>query len=83
MCEILKQLAAKRGQPVKALVEMIRLAMTYLDEYTDMKEKLKFIETIKFVCDKKIYLEVLFTLSIHTGFYMLLNNLMNLYSCFI
>ncbi len=34
--------------------------MIYVKEITDLPTKIKLIETIKEVCDKKIYLEVKF-----------------------
>lgn len=51
-------LAKKRGQPVKAQVAMVRLAMTFIDKIEPEEEKLNYIRTMKDVCDKKIYLEV-------------------------
>ena len=53
----MKLLATKRGQPVRAQVEMVRLCMTWIEGITQMDQKLKYIDTIKSVCDKKIYLE--------------------------
>lgn len=58
LCEVMKLLATKRGQPVKAQVEMTRLCMTWIESISDIDMKLKYIDTIKFICDKKIYLEV-------------------------
>ena len=37
---------------------MVRLCMDFIDGYTDIAEKLIFIDSLKTACDKKIYLEV-------------------------
>lgn len=58
MIELLKILIKKRGQPVKAQVEMVRKAMTYLDGITDKDKKLEYVRAIREVSEKKIYLEV-------------------------
>ena len=58
LCEVMILLATKRGQPVRAQVEMVKLCMGWIENIKDMDQKLKFIDTIKTVCDKKIYLEV-------------------------
>lgn len=37
---------------------MVQLAMTFIDKINDKKTKIEFIESLKTVCDKKIFLEV-------------------------
>ena len=54
----LKTLAKKRGQSKKAIVGMVELCMTYIEKLTNLEFKLELINTLKEVCDKKIYLEV-------------------------
>lgn len=41
--ELLELLAKKRGQPVKAQVEMVRLTMTFIDKITDLETKMALI----------------------------------------
>ena len=60
MFNLIQLLAKKRGQPKKALLEMVQLGMTYIPQIIEMPLKLKLIETLKEVCDKKIFLEVYF-----------------------
>jgi hypothetical protein len=45
----------RRGQGKKAQIEMIQLAMTWLPK-TDEPQRTKFIEAIRDVCAKKIFL---------------------------
>lgn len=58
--ELLRVLIKKRGQPVKAQVEMVRKAMGYVEKITDKTQKMKYVKCIREVSDKKIYLEVEF-----------------------
>lgn len=58
--ELLRVLIKKRGQPVKAQVEMVRKAMNFMDSITDKDQKIKYVKCLREVCDKKIYLEVEF-----------------------
>ncbi len=58
MFHLIEVLSKKRGQPKKALVDMVQLGMTYIHLLQDMPLKLKLLETLKEVCDKKIFLEV-------------------------
>lgn len=51
-------MAKKRGQPVKAQVAMVRLAMTFIEKIEAEEAKMTYIKTMKDVCEKKIYLEV-------------------------
>ena len=56
MFHLIEVLSKKRGQPKKALVDMVQLGMTYIHLLQDMPLKLKLLETLKEVCDKKIFL---------------------------
>ena len=67
MFHLIELLSKKRGQPKKALVDMVQLGMTYIHLIHDMPLKLKLLETLKEVCDKKIFLEVL--KSFHNNIY--------------
>eukprot|EP00828_Plagiopyla_frontata_P017832 TRINITY_DN22_c0_g1_i2.p1 TRINITY_DN22_c0_g1~~TRINITY_DN22_c0_g1_i2.p1 ORF type:complete len:446 (+),score=71.10 TRINITY_DN22_c0_g1_i2:68-1405(+) len=58
LLEKLTFLSKKRGQPKKAMIDMVQLAMTYIPTLTDPQLKVRLVETLKQVCDKKIYLEV-------------------------
>ena len=55
--EMIKYLMNKRGQSKKAQIEMIQLAMTWINE-TDEPHRTTLIETIRDVTAKKIFLEV-------------------------
>jgi len=39
---------------------MVQLSMTYIEKIEDLKTKMLHITTIKDVCDKKIFLEVIY-----------------------
>jgi 26S proteasome regulatory subunit N5 len=56
--ELLRLLIKKRGQPVKAQVEMVRQAMTYIDHIDNNEKKMEYVRCLREVCEKKIYLEV-------------------------
>lgn len=56
--EYLVFLSKKRGQAKKALIDMVKLGMTFIEKMPDLDTKLALIQTLKEVCDKKIYLEV-------------------------
>lgn len=58
MCDLLRLLIKKRGQPVKAQVEMVRKAMTFIDKIPDKEDKMKYVKCLRDVTEKKIYLEV-------------------------
>lgn len=51
-------LTSKRGQPVKAISKMVRMCMGYISSIDDEVVRMEFVETMKGVCEKKIYLEV-------------------------
>jgi 26S proteasome regulatory subunit N5 len=53
-----KTLTSKRGQPVKAISTMVRMCMGYISSIEDEQMRMEFVETMKEVCEKKIYLEV-------------------------
>eukprot|EP01016_Furgasonia_blochmanni_P046461 TRINITY_DN669_c0_g2_i12.p1 TRINITY_DN669_c0_g2~~TRINITY_DN669_c0_g2_i12.p1 ORF type:complete len:479 (+),score=184.05 TRINITY_DN669_c0_g2_i12:74-1510(+) len=56
--QLIAILAKKRGQPKKALIDMVALCMSFINKMPDFDTKIQLIETIKAVCDKKIFLEV-------------------------
>lgn len=56
--ELISLVAKKRGQHKKTLIDMVQLAMSYIDKLPTEDSKLKLIKTIKDVCEKKIFLEV-------------------------
>jgi 26S proteasome regulatory subunit N5 len=53
-----KTLTSKRGQPVKAISNMVRKCMGYISSIPDEGVKMEYVQTMKEVCEKKIYLEV-------------------------
>lgn len=53
-----KTLTSKRGQPVKAISTMVRMCMGYISSIEDQQMRMEFVEAMKGVCEKKIYLEV-------------------------
>ncbi len=57
MHEMIKFLMGRRGQSQKAMTEMVQLAMTWVPGMRE-PEKMRLVETIRDVCDKKIFLEV-------------------------
>ena len=54
----LVSLSKKRGQSKKAITSMVQQCMGYIETLSNLDFKLRLIETLKEVCDKKIYLEV-------------------------
>lgn len=56
--ELVLLLSKKRGQPVKAQIDLLRRAMTFIDKIEDKDSKMAFVRTLKDACEKKIYLEV-------------------------
>lgn len=56
--ELLNLLAKKRGQPKKAMIDMVQTAMSFIEKMPTEEHKLKLITSVKDVCEKKIYLEV-------------------------
>ena len=58
MFNMILLLSKKRGQPKKALLEMVQLGMSFIGHINDISLKLRLIEVLKEVCDKKIFLEV-------------------------
>jgi 26S proteasome regulatory subunit N5 len=56
--QLIKLLAKKRGQPKKALIDMVQLCMKYVEQLPTIPLKLNLIEAVKEVCEKKIFLEV-------------------------
>lgn len=57
MFEMILFLSKKRGQPKKALIDMVQLGMSFIP-HLELETRLKLISTLKDVCDKKIFLEV-------------------------
>ena len=53
-----KSLTSKRGQLMKSIIEMVKLCMSYIPAIEPQSAKLAFVEAIKQICEKKIYLEV-------------------------
>jgi hypothetical protein len=51
-------LSKKRGQPVKAQIDLLRRAMTFIDKIGDKEARMDYVRTLKEACEKKIYLEV-------------------------
>lgn len=56
--ELITLLARKRGQPKKALIDMVQLCMSFIDKLPTEEQRVALITTIKDVCEKKIFLEV-------------------------
>ncbi|KAL4441961.1 hypothetical protein ABPG74_003712 [Tetrahymena malaccensis] len=56
--ELMTTLSQRRGQSKKAQTDMVQIAMGYIDQVQDVPTRIRLIETIKNICDKKIYLEV-------------------------
>lgn len=56
--ELITLLAKKRGQPKKALIDLVQRSMSYIDKLPTEEQRLVLIQTIKDVCEKKIFLEV-------------------------
>lgn len=53
-----KTLTSKRGQPVKAISNMVRKCMGYITDIQQEELRMEYVSTMKEVCEKKIYLEV-------------------------
>lgn len=58
MCDMIKSLMGKRGQAKKAQIELVQLVMSWLPSIKDDTERMKIVETVREVADKKIFLEV-------------------------
>ena len=56
--ELISLLAKKRGQPKKALIDMIQLCMSFIDKLPTEAQRIALITTLKEVTEKKIFLEV-------------------------
>lgn len=56
--ELITLLAKKRGQPKKALIDLVQLSMSFIGKLTKEEDRINLIKTIKDVCEKKIFLEV-------------------------
>lgn len=56
--ELISLLAKKRGQPKKALIDMIQLCMSFIDKLPTEEQRIALITTLKDVTEKKIFLEV-------------------------
>jgi 26S proteasome regulatory subunit N5 len=55
---IAKNLTAKRGQMIKSTSQIVRDCMSFIDQIGDIATKINFVEALKTMCEKKIYLEV-------------------------
>lgn len=53
-----KNLTSKRGQMIKSTSLIVRNCMAFIDKISDLPSKISFLEAIKGICEKKIYLEV-------------------------
>lgn len=58
LINIVKNLATKRGQIIRTVTELVRASMSFVDKITDLKTKMYFVNELKSICDKKIYVEV-------------------------
>lgn len=56
--ELISLLAKKRGQPKKALIDMVQLCMSFIDKLPTEEQRIALISTLKEVTEKKIFLEV-------------------------
>lgn len=54
----LKTLTNKRGQLIKSITEVVRTCMKFIPEIPDIENRMKFVECLKEITEKKIYLEV-------------------------
>lgn len=55
---IVKLLTSKRGQPVKAISKMVMKCMSFIPEIQEEGLRMKYVQVMKDVTEKKIYLEV-------------------------
>ncbi len=55
---VAKNLVSKRGQLIKSTTEIVRQCMGFIDSIQDTPTKISFVEALKTMCEKKIYLEV-------------------------
>lgn len=53
-----KSLTSKRGQLMKSIIEMVKLCMSFVPQVHPKERQIEFVESIKQICEKKIYLEV-------------------------
>ena len=53
-----KILTTKRGQLIKSITEVVRLCMGYIQQIADIEMRMKFVDNLKEITEKKIYLEV-------------------------
>jgi len=58
LTELIALLSKKRGQPKKAMIDMIQRCMTFIYNMPTEDHKACYIQNLKDVCEKKIYLEV-------------------------
>ena len=54
----LKTLTSKRGQLIKSTTAVVRMAMGYIQEIGDLNARMEFVESLKDITEKKIFLEV-------------------------
>lgn len=54
----MQSLCKKRGQPKKAQIGLVQLAMNYLNTIENTAQKIELLDALKKVSEKKIYLEV-------------------------
>lgn len=53
-----RSLTSKRGQLMKSISEMVRMCMGYVPQVQPVERQIEFVDAIKQICEKKIYLEV-------------------------
>lgn len=56
--ELMVSVSKKRGQTKRAQTQIVQLGMSYIDQIASLPTRIRLIETIKEICDKKIFLEV-------------------------
>ena len=55
---MVKNLTSKRGQLMKSITEMVKMCMDYIPNVQPKEKQIEFVNGLKQICEKKIYLEV-------------------------
>lgn len=58
LASTLKTLTSKRGQLIKSTTAVVRMAMEYIQQIGDLNARMVFVENLKEITEKKIFLEV-------------------------
>ncbi len=58
MARTAKILCNKRGQPIKSVTNVVKKCVGFIKQISDVVKRIKFVETLKDITEKKIYLEV-------------------------